>query len=119
MIAKVILLVVFFGTMIATVFIAANILLTFKVCIGKVGMCRPLADCFCLWDFLFFAVVFVGYAGQLLEYGVASTWVWHWKCINWQHFAWVVLGRRTRIMSNTFLLQLCLIFLESALQARH
>ena len=49
----------------------------------------------------FSAVVFVGYAGQFgWKYGVATTWAGIGNAIIGSLLAWVVLGRRTRIMTQ-------------------
>ena len=49
----------------------------------------------------FSAVVFVGYAGQFgWKFGVASTWVGIANAVLGSLLAWVVLGRRTRIMTQ-------------------
>jgi len=49
----------------------------------------------------FSAVVFVGYAGQFgYKYGLASTWIGIGNALIGSLLAWVILGRRTRIMSN-------------------
>ena len=49
----------------------------------------------------FSAVVFVGYAGQFgYKYGLASTWIGIGNALIGALLAWVVLGRRTRIMTN-------------------
>ncbi len=49
----------------------------------------------------FSAVVFVGYAGQFgWKYGVAATWAGIGNAILGSLLAWVVLGRRTRIMTQ-------------------
>ncbi len=49
----------------------------------------------------FSAVVFVGYAGQFgWKYGLASTWIGIGNALIGSLLAWVVLGRRTRIMTN-------------------
>ena len=49
----------------------------------------------------FSAVVFVGYAGQFgWKYGLASTWIGLGNAILGSLLAWVVLGRRTRIMTK-------------------
>ncbi len=49
----------------------------------------------------FSAVVFVGYAGQFgWKYGLASTWIGLGNAILGSLLAWVVLGRRTRIMTH-------------------
>ena len=49
----------------------------------------------------FSAVVFVGYAGQFgWKYGVAATWAGIGNAIIGSLMAWVILGRRTRVMSQ-------------------
>lgn len=49
----------------------------------------------------FSAVVFVGYAGQFgWKYGMASTWIGIGNALIGSLLAWVVLGRRTRVMSQ-------------------
>lgn len=49
----------------------------------------------------FSAVVFVGYAGQFgWKYGLASTWIGIGNAVIGSLLAWVVLGRRTRVMSQ-------------------
>ncbi len=51
----------------------------------------------------FSAVIFVGYAGQFgWKFGVASTWIGIGNAIIGSLLAWVVLGRRTRLMSHHF-----------------
>lgn len=49
----------------------------------------------------FSAVVFVGYAGQFgWKYGIASTWIGIGNALIGSLLAWVVLGRRTKIMTQ-------------------
>lgn len=49
----------------------------------------------------FSAVIFVGYAGQFgWKYGLASTWIGLGNAFIGSLLAWVILGRRTRIMSK-------------------
>ena len=49
----------------------------------------------------FSAVVFVGYAGQFgWKYGLASTWIGIGNAVLGSLLAWVVLGRRTKVMSQ-------------------
>lgn len=50
----------------------------------------------------FSAVVFIGYAGQFgWTYGVSATWVGIGNALLGSLLAWVVMGRRTRIMSQS------------------
>ena len=49
----------------------------------------------------FSAVVFVGYAGQFgYKYGISATWIGIGNALIGSLLAWIVLGRRTRIMSK-------------------
>lgn len=49
----------------------------------------------------FSAVVFIGYAGQFgWNYGVASTWIGLGNAVIGTLLAWIVMGRRTRIMTK-------------------
>lgn len=49
----------------------------------------------------FSAVIFVGYAGQFgWKFGVASTWIGIGNAVLGSLLAWLVLGRRTRLMSH-------------------
>lgn len=49
----------------------------------------------------FSAVIFVGYAGQFgWKYGIASTWIGIGNALLGALLAWVILGRRTRVMSQ-------------------
>lgn len=49
----------------------------------------------------FSAVIFVGYAGQFgWKFGVASTWIGLGNAFIGSLLAWVVLGRRTRVMTQ-------------------
>ncbi len=49
----------------------------------------------------FSAVIFVGYAGQFgWKYGLASTWIGIGNALIGSMLAWVILGRRTRVMSQ-------------------
>ena len=121
MIAKVILLVVFFGTMIAIgIYCRKHSTDVQRFCIGK-SECRPWLTAFAYGTSYFSAVVFVGYAGQFgWKYGVASTWIGIGNALIGSLLAWVILGRRTRIMSNHLsATTMPDFFLESALQARH
>ena len=101
MIVKVILLVVFFGTMIAIGIYCrkhSTDVQGFVLGSRNVG---PWLTAFAYGTSYFSAVVFVGYAGQFgWKYGVASTWIGIGNALIGSLLAWIVLGRRTRIMSN-------------------
>lgn len=49
----------------------------------------------------FSAVIFIGYAGQFgYKYGIASTWIGIGNAVIGSLLAWIVLGRRTRVMTK-------------------
>jgi SSS family solute:Na+ symporter len=49
----------------------------------------------------FSAVVFVGYAGQFgWKYGLSATWIGIGNAVIGSLLAWIVLGRRTRVMTH-------------------
>ena len=49
----------------------------------------------------FSAVIFIGYAGQFgWKYGVAATWIGLGNALIGSLLAWVILGRRTRLMTQ-------------------
>ena len=61
----------------------------------------PWLTAFAFGTSYFSAVVFVGYAGQFgWKYGIATTWAGIGNAIIGSLLAWVVLGRRTRIMTQ-------------------
>ena len=50
----------------------------------------------------FSAVIFIGYAGQFgWKFGIASTWIGIGNAVLGSLLAWMILGRRTRIMTQT------------------
>ena len=101
MIAKIILLVAFFSAMIVIGLYCrkhSTDVQGFVLGSRNVG---PWLTAFAYGTSYFSAVVFVGYAGQFgWKYGVASTWIGIGNALIGSLLAWVVLGRRTRIMSN-------------------
>lgn len=61
----------------------------------------PWLSAFAFGTSYFSAVVFVGYAGQFgWKYGLASTWIGIGNAIVGSLLAWLVLGRRTRLMTQ-------------------
>ncbi len=101
MLVKILLLLVFFGTMVAVGLYSrkhANNVSDFVLGGRKVG---PWLTAFAYGTSYFSAVVFVGYAGQFgYKYGMAATWIGIGNAIIGSLLAWVILGRRTRIMSK-------------------
>lgn len=63
----------------------------------------PWVTAFAYGTSYFSAVIFVGYAGQFgWAYGVSATWIGLGNALVGSLLAWVVLGRRTRIMTKHF-----------------
>ena len=61
----------------------------------------PWLTAFAFGTAYFSSVVFVGYAGQFgWRYGISSTWIGLGNAFIGSLMAWVVLGRRTRVMTN-------------------
>ena len=61
----------------------------------------PWLTAFAFGTSYFSAVIFVGYAGQFgWNFGLASTWIGLGNAFIGSLLAWVVLGRRTRLMTN-------------------
>lgn len=61
----------------------------------------PWLTAFAFGTSYFSAVIFVGYAGQFgWNFGLASTWIGLGNAFIGSLLAWVVLGRRTRVMSQ-------------------
>ena len=61
----------------------------------------PWLTAFAFGTSYFSAVIFVGYAGQFgWNFGVASTWIGLGNAFIGSLMAWVILGRRTRLMSQ-------------------
>lgn len=101
MIVKLILLVVFFATMIGVgIFCRKNATDVNGFVLGgrNVG---PWLTAFAYGTSYFSAVVFVGYAGQFgWKYGLSSTWIGLGNAFIGSLIAWVLMGRRTRIMTR-------------------
>jgi SSS family solute:Na+ symporter len=101
MVIKILLLLVFFTIMILVGFYArkhATNVGDFVLGGRAVG---PWLTAFAYGTTYFSAVVFVGYAGQFgWKYGISATWIGIGNAIMGSLLAWLVLGRRTRIMSH-------------------
>lgn len=98
---KLFLLVIFFAVMIGVGFYArrhAGSVDGFVLGGRSVG---PWLTAFAYGTSYFSAVVFVGYAGQFgWKYGVASTWIGIGNALIGSLLAWVILGRRTKVMTQ-------------------
>ena len=101
MVTKIVFLVVFFAVMIGVGLYSrkhATNVNDFVLGGRSVG---PWLTAFAYGTSYFSAVVFVGYAGQFgYKYGLASTWIGIGNAIIGSLLAWVVLGRRTRVMTK-------------------
>ncbi|MCQ2432623.1 MAG: sodium:solute symporter [Clostridia bacterium] len=101
MVLKILLLVVYFAVMIGIGFYCrknATDVNGFVLGGRSVG---PWLTAFAYGTSYFSAVVFVGYAGQFgWKYGIAATWAGIGNAIIGSLLAWVILGRRTRIMTQ-------------------
>lgn len=101
MLVKVIFLIIFFAVMIGVGLYSrkhATNVNDFVLGGRSVG---PWLTAFAYGTSYFSAVVFVGYAGQFgYKYGLASTWIGIGNALIGSLLAWVILGRRTRIISN-------------------
>ncbi len=101
MLIKILLLVAFFAVMIGVGLYSrkhSTNVNDFVLGGRKVG---PWLTAFAYGTSYFSAVVFVGYAGQFgYKYGIASTWIGIGNAFIGSLLAWVILGRRTRIMTK-------------------
>ena len=101
MLAKILMLLVFFGSMIAVgVYARKSASSTTDFVLGgrSVG---PWLTAFAYGTSYFSAVVFVGYAGQFgWKYGLASTWIGLGNAFIGSLMAWALMGRRTRVMTH-------------------
>ena len=101
MLIKVVMLIVFFSVMVGIgVYCRKNATDVNGFVLGgrSVG---PWLTAFAYGTSYFSAVVFVGYAGQFgWKYGIAATWAGIGNAILGSLLAWVVLGRRTRVMTQ-------------------
>lgn len=101
MLTKIIFLIVFFAVMIAVGLYSrkhATNVNDFVLGGRSVG---PWLTAFAYGTSYFSAVVFVGYAGQFgYKYGLAATWIGIGNAVIGSLLAWMVLGRRTRVMTK-------------------
>lgn len=101
MITKIIFLVLFFAVMVGVGLYSrkhATNVNDFVLGGRSVG---PWLTAFAYGTSYFSAVVFVGYAGQFgYKYGVSATWIGLGNAVIGSLLAWVILGRRTRVMTK-------------------
>ena len=101
MLIKILLLLIFFAVMISVgLYCRRNSTDVNGFVLGGRSVC-PWLSAFAYGTSYFSAVVFVGYAGQFgWKYGIAATWAGIGNALLGSLLAWVVLGRRTRIMTQ-------------------
>lgn len=101
MVIKVVFLVAFFAVMLTVGFVCrkkADSVQGFVLGGRSVG---PWLTAFAYGTSYFSAVIFVGYAGQFgWKFGVAATWIGIGNALIGSLLAWVLLGRRTRLMTQ-------------------
>ena len=101
LVIKIVMLVLFFGVMVGVgVYCRKNATNVSGFVLGgrSVG---PWLTAFAYGTSYFSAVIFIGYAGQFgWKFGIASTWIGIGNALIGSLLAWVILGRRTRIMTQ-------------------
>ena len=100
MVTKIIFLVVFFASMIAVGLYSRKHATNVNDFVLGGRAVGPWLTAFAYGTSYFSAVVFVGYAGQFgYKYGISATWIGIGNAVIGSLIAWIVLGRRTRVMT--------------------
>ena len=101
MVVKIVMLVLFFAVMIGVgIYCNKQSKDVNGFVLGGRGV-GPWLTAFAYGTSYFSAVIFVGYAGQFgWKFGIASTWIGLGNAFIGSLLAWVILGRRTRIMTQ-------------------
>lgn len=101
MVVKIILLVIFFASMIGVGIYSRKHATNVNDFVLGGRTVGPWLTAFAYGTSYFSAVVFVGYAGQFgWKYGIASTWIGLGNAFIGSLIAWVLMGRRTRVMTQ-------------------
>ena len=101
MILKIAMVVVFFAVMVAVGIYCRKQATDVKGFVLGGRSVGPWLSAFAYGTSYFSAVIFVGYAGQFgWKFGIASTWIGIGNAVLGSLLAWVILGRRTRLMSQ-------------------
>ncbi len=101
MFIKIALLIIFFGVMVGIGLYCRKMATDVNGFVLGGRSVGPWLTAFAYGTSYFSAVVFVGYAGQFgWKYGIAATWAGIGNALLGSLIAWVVLGRRTRIMTQ-------------------
>ena len=98
---KIILLVVFFAVMLGVGIYSRNKAKNVNDYVLGGRTVGPWISAFAFGTSYFSSVVFIGYAGQFgWKFGLASTWIGLGNAFIGSLLAWLILGRRTRLMSQ-------------------
>lgn len=98
---KIILLLVFFATMIGVGIYSGKYAVNVNGFVLGGRSVGPWLTAFAYGTSYFSAVVFVGYAGQFgYKYGLSATWIGIGNAVIGSLLAWLVLGKRTRVMTK-------------------
>lgn len=100
MITKIIFLVIFFAVMIGVGVYSRKHATNVNDFVLGGRTVGPWLTAFAYGTSYFSAVVFVGYAGQFgYKYGISATWIGIGNAVIGSLLAWIILGRRTRVMT--------------------
>lgn len=101
MAAKIIMLIIFFAVMLGVGFYSRSKATNVNDYVLGGRSVGPWITAFAFGTSYFSSVVFVGYAGQFgWKYGISSTWIGLGNAFIGSLLAWLVLGRRTRVMTQ-------------------
>ena len=101
MLIKILMLIVFFAVIIAVGVMSRKSAKNVDGFVLGGRSVGPWLTAFAYGTSYFSAVIFIGYAGQFgWKFGVASTWIGIGNAVIGSLLAWVILGRRTRLMTH-------------------
>ncbi len=101
MVVKILFLVLFFGAMLGVGLYCRKKVSTVGGFVLGGRSIGPWFTAFSYGTSYFSAVIFIGYAGQFgWKYGISATWIGIGNAIIGSLLAWVLLGRRTRLMTQ-------------------
>lgn len=101
MFIKILLLLIFFGTMIGVGLYCRKYAINVNGFVLGGRSVGPWLTAFAYGTSYFSAVVFVGYAGQFgYKYGLSATWIGIGNAVIGSFLAWLLLGKRTRVMTK-------------------
>jgi len=103
MVIKLLLLLLFFGSMVGVgIYCRKGITDVNGFVLGGRAV-GPWLTAFSYGTSYFSAVIFVGYAGQFgYKFGIASTWIGIGNALIGSMLAWIVLGKRSRVLSHHY-----------------